>query len=184
VATPTLARPTPTGSTQNRSSRRLSEVTKKLAYPRRGSPVLNGATSAMSSAASRWASSSTAGRTGSGKFCWRRMSDGILVHTVGGLHLSVCRQAGKTYFYAGALFGLVGEIRWPADHLVCSSLVRMTKRLRRCRDSLPARKVRSRSSSGCSPAPVPRLSNSPTAPASCSVPASAGSAEAFPASTY
>jgi hypothetical protein len=106
VATPTLARPTPTGSTPTRSSRRLSEVTKKLAYPK--SRIASSEWSHISNVICReqmgiefdgW-------QNGLGQMLLAKDADGILVHTVGGLHLSVCRQAGKTYFYAGALFGL------------------------------------------------------------------------------
>jgi hypothetical protein len=48
---------------------------------------------------------------GLGQLLLARDSDGVLVHTVGGFHLSAMRQIGKTYFFAGAFFGL--SVKYP-----------------------------------------------------------------------
>lgn len=50
---------------------------------------------------------------------------GMLAHTVGGFHLSAMRQIGKTYFVAGALFGLCQKypgllVIWTAHHSATS----------------------------------------------------------------
>lgn len=43
---------------------------------------------------------------GAGQILLAKDADDILIHTVGGFHLSAMRQVGKTHFVAGALFGL------------------------------------------------------------------------------
>jgi hypothetical protein len=72
VATPTLARPKPTGSTPNRSSRRLSEVTKKLAYPR--SRIASSEWSHISNVicGEQMGIEFDGWQNGLGKFCWRK----------------------------------------------------------------------------------------------------------------
>lgn len=108
-------------STTPRSSRRLSEVTKKLAYP--VSRIVTSEWDDIGEVICRdqmgiefdgW-------QNGSGQLLLAKDENDVLVHTVGGFHLSICRQAGKTYLFAGALFGLAVKYDgllgiWSAHH--------------------------------------------------------------------
>lgn len=58
---------------------------------------------------------------GMGTLMLAKKDNGKLCHTVGGFHLSAMRQIGKTYFGAGALFGMCVEydgllVIWSAHH--------------------------------------------------------------------
>lgn len=107
-------------STRPRSERKLSEVTKKLAIPRgittTGWPrIADVCSERMGIEFDGW-------QSGMGSLLLAKPTpNAMLAHTVGGFHLSAMRQVGKTYFFAGALFGLCVEypgllVIWSAHH--------------------------------------------------------------------
>lgn len=110
MATPTLTRPRAAGI-PDRSKRRLSEVTKKLAYPK--SRIVSSEWDHIANVICRdqmgiefdgW-------QHGLGQLLLAKDAENIIVHTVGGFHLSAMRQVGKTYFFASAFFGL--SVKYP-----------------------------------------------------------------------
>lgn len=107
------------------STSKLTEVAKRVAIP--GSivgtdwgPVSNTCQNEMAIEFDGW-------QDGLGQLMLARSTDealidgGMLAHTVGGFHLSAMRQIGKSYFFAGSLFGLCQHypgilIIWSAHH--------------------------------------------------------------------
>lgn len=58
---------------------------------------------------------------GAGQLLLAKRADGHLAHTIGGFGMSICRQTGKTFFLAGAIFGLCIDnpgllVIWSAHH--------------------------------------------------------------------
>lgn len=106
-------------STQTRSELKLSQVAKKLAVPRGivtsgWAPVRDTCRDDMGIEFDGW-------QDGMGQLLLAKKANGRLAHTVGGFGLSAMRQIGKTYFFAGALFGMCQHfpgllVIWSAHH--------------------------------------------------------------------
>jgi hypothetical protein len=118
VVAPAQTRPTTT-STSDRSQRRLPEVCKRLAKPRgplksAWRPVRDTCRDDLGIEFDGW-------QDGLGQLLLAKNESKRIAHTVGGFGLSAMRQIGKTYFYAGAFFGMCQHypgllVVWSAHH--------------------------------------------------------------------
>lgn len=116
---PQSLRTTSTSISSDRSKRRLSEVAKRIALPRDivGSdwgPVRDICRDQLGVQFDGW-------QDGLGQLLLARNSKGSIAHTVGGFGLSVMRQAGKTHWAAGSIFGMAQHYPgllavWSAHH--------------------------------------------------------------------
>jgi hypothetical protein len=107
-------------STPPRSERKLSQVAKRLAYPSAQivrsdwAEIRDTCRDDMGITFDGW-------QDGMGTLLLARNDRNKLVHTVGGFGLSAMRQIGKTYFFAGAFFGMCQKypgllVIWSAHH--------------------------------------------------------------------
>ena len=106
------------------SERRLSDVAKRLVVPTGVTDsywydISDTCTNRLGITLDRW-------QDGTAGLALAHRADGSLAHTIGGLGLSVCRQAGKTHTLTGVMFSLCVEYPgllaiWTSHHVKTNS---------------------------------------------------------------